>query len=368
MERTLNAPRESSQTVWSLTGRLGEECTVSRITVNASPFRVGRRDEAELSLGFPVVSNLHAEILLDGSRCIVRDLGSTNGTYLNGCRIQQQAEVRPGDILQFANAAFQVGCEHVAEVKLTMATDFADQAFALVQFDRLMQQQLVAPHFQPIVDINSKRVVGFEVLARSRLFGLQSAKELFETALLLNQEAQLSRISRHKGLELAASMSRDSEIFVNTHPAELKDANLEDSLQELRFLNPHQPITLEIHESAITDPVRMRDLRQALNELEIKLAYDDFGAGQARLIELIEVPPDYLKFDMSLVQGASSQHRQLLAMLVQMSRDLGVLPIAEGIESEDQDEACQMMGFVQAQGFLYGKPVPAAAVRRQIRS
>ena len=72
---------------------------------------------------------------------------------------------------------------------------------------------------------------------------------------------------------------------------------------------------------------------------EIGLAYDDFGAGQARLVELVDVPPDYLKFDMRLVQNldsASLERQRMLASLVKMVHDLGITPLAEGIETEER--------------------------------
>ena len=101
---------------------------------------------------------------------------------------------------------------------------------------------------------------------------------------------------------------------------------------------------LEIHEAAVTCGEQMRTLRTALNELQIGLAYDDFGAGQARLVELVDVPPDYLKFDMKLVQNletASMERQRMLASLVKMVHDLGITPLAEGIETAGDHEICR---------------------------
>ena len=70
--------------------------------------------------------------------------------------------------------------------------------------------------------------------------------------------------------------------------------------------------------------------------MQIGLAYDDFGAGQARLVELVEIRPDYLKFDMKLVQNiasASLERQRMLASLVKMVHELGITPLAEGIEA-----------------------------------
>ena len=134
---------------------------------------------------------------------------------------------------------------------------------------------------------------------------------------------------------------------------------LEFSLRELRELSPESRIILEIHEASVTHVAQMRELRASRADLEIGLAYDDFGAGQARLVELVEVPPDYLKFDINLVrniQSASAERQQMLSSLVRMVSDLGIAALAEGIEQQEEHETCQEIGFTFAQGYLYGKP------------
>jgi EAL domain-containing protein (putative c-di-GMP-specific phosphodiesterase class I) len=230
----------------------------------------------------------------------------------------------------------------------------------MMQFDRLIHDGAVVPFYQPIVNLeNGLRTMGYEVLGRSRLFGLQTPAEMFSTASQLNLEAELSRVLRNCGLQVARRFAPELNLFVNTHPAELAEDGLIASLRQIRELHPNRQITLEIHEAAVTNPQMIRDLRCALTDLDMCLAFDDFGAGQARLIELGEVSPDYLKFDMKLVQGidrAPPSRQQVVAALVQMVNDLGTIPLAEGVEQkETHDTVCQM-GFKLGQGFFYGKP------------
>jgi EAL domain-containing protein (putative c-di-GMP-specific phosphodiesterase class I) len=92
----------------------------------------------------------------------------------------------------------------------------------------------------------------------------------------------------------------------------------------------------------------------------MKLAYDDFGAGQARLNELVEARPDYLKFDRKLIAGldaANKNRQQLLESLVLMSRQLGIVTLAEGIETAGEAEACRRVGFELMQGYYFGRPI-----------
>ena len=108
----------------------------------------------------------------------------------------------------------------------------------------------------------------------------------------------------------------------------------------------------------------MRRLHKVLNELRIGLAYDDFGAGQARLMELVEVPPDVLKFDVKLIRGlssASQQHRSMVGSLIKIVKDLNVIPLAEGVEMDTEADICRELGFELAQGYLFGRPGPVGA-------
>ena len=110
----------------------------------------------------------------------------------------------------------------------------------------------------------------------------------------------------------------------------------------------------------MAEPESIRDLQLLLSEHGIGLAFDDFGAGQARVVQLAEVPPDYLKFDQSFVCGidaATPSKRHVLGSIVATARDLGVKTVAEGIETEDEAEMCARIGFTHAQGFLFGRPV-----------
>ena len=91
------------------------------------------------------------------------------------------------------------------------------------------------------------------------------------------------------------------------------------------------------------------------------LAYDDFGAGRARLNELGEAPPDYLKFDIGLIRNidrAPVRKQKLLEGLVKMAQELGIHAVAEGVESEAEAATCRELGFPMAQGYHFGRPAP----------
>lgn len=360
MSTTFN---NSTNTIWVLSGQGGEGNT-RREPVQTFPFTVGRGQTATFCLPFPAVSSIHAELFIENDDLWVRDLNSTNGTFVDGRQLTEATQLRDGSLIQFANLVFRVEKQVISHRTATASEDYCDQALAVLQFDKLMREQAVQGYFQPIVRTRQRDLFAYEMLGRSRLFGLRRPDDMFGAAAQLQLEADLSRLFRIKGMNAAATLPNSPTIFLNTHPVELRQPDkLVLSLHKLRDAHPSHPITLEIHEAAVTDPQAMTEIRAALRDLDIGLSYDDFGAGQARLLELCDVPPDVLKFDMSLVQGlaeASQERRKMLAMFVRMAKEIGVEPLAECVETEEDHQACEDIGFTLFQGYLYGRPAPAS--------
>jgi len=346
---------------WTLTGRLAEVGESRRIVITDNPFRVGRKAGLSLTLQQQTVSGLHAELVVREGQLLVRDLGSTNGTYLNGVRVQRETPVGDGDLIQFADLPFRATHESPRRDSRTMHQDVCDRALGLVQFDKLMVEKAVVPHFQPIVMLSDESVIAYEILGRSRLVGLETPDAMFRAAANLGLEVELSQMLRVEGIRASAQFPTLPHVFVNTHPAELSRAGLEESIRALRLISPTQRITIEIHEAAVTERQNMLELRRCLTECDMGLAFDDFGAGQARLAELAEVRPDYLKFDRSMMHDihlAEPAQRKLIASLVRMAKDLGTVPLAEGIELSEEVEVCCELGFELCQGFYFGHPAP----------
>ena len=122
-------------TRWLLHGQLSEDEPVRHVRVELSPFVVGRRVESSLCITSPTVSGKHAEIVIVEDALLVRDLGSTNGTYVNGVRVTEACRVRHGDLIQFAQIVFRACLEKDDRNTKTVAGDAGDRALALIQFD-----------------------------------------------------------------------------------------------------------------------------------------------------------------------------------------------------------------------------------------
>jgi EAL domain-containing protein (putative c-di-GMP-specific phosphodiesterase class I) len=355
-------PDESRKAPWQLSGRPAPSASLQMVLVSSQPFTVGRNPDNDLCVANPTVSKRHAELVLTEDGLLVRDLGSTNGTFLNGQRVGDLERLQDGDRLQFGTTLFTVRRCGQAQALATVSEDMGDLVLAYTQFDRLLNEPAVVPYFQPIVRFGDCRRVGFEVLARSRLAGLETPAQMFRVAAELDMEEELSRLMRREGLRIGRTLGSGEELYLNTHPAELRSPKLLDSLAELRSEFPHVAIVLEVHEAAATSLSLLASLRRRCDELEIRLAYDDFGAGQSRLLELAEVPPHVIKFDMHMIRGIArfpQERRQLVKSLVEIVRNLDVAPLAEGVETAEEAAACQDVGFELAQGYFFGCPAPA---------
>ena len=361
---------------WYLSGCITSDQSITRIPIDSESFVIGRRPGLSLSLPSPRVSGRHAEILLIGENLLIRDLGSTNGTYVNRRRVTRATPIGEGDHIELADVEFRLEYDSQTRPqgvfldpslrKTAKAIDSFEPDWILSQFKELIEQEAVTPHYQPIIQLSDDSIFGYEALARSNVSGLTSPAAMFQTAQLVDQEVELSMLCRRQGVASAVKRIPDgTHVFLNTHPRENLRGDVCRSVETLRKNYPDIPLTIEIHEGAIDDPARVQSVMKQLDELDVQIAYDDFGAGQSRLLELVEAPPDFLKFDACLVRNsdrASSHQWKLLNILVQMAHDFGALTIAEGVETGAEAEACRDLGFDYAQGYYFGRPAPLPMV------
>lgn len=335
---------------------------------------VGRGSDAGFRIHSSSVSKHHAKLFCQAGVLYVEDLSSTNGTYIGGEKVKVSA-LTEGDLLQFADSVFRVGCQSDS-IDMTGTLEVGPSMFAsaLLMFEQLLTERRVIPNFQPIVtmdgevnklnEINELTTIGSELLARSDLEELRNPAAMFGAAQRLGQQATLSELMREEGSRKVCDHPLGSlKLFYNTHPAEFGTDRLDASLRSLRDEFPSLDFVIEVHESAIAGVQTMRRFLQTLEDLNMEIAYDDFGAGQGRLIELTEVPANYLKFDMGLIRDidkASAPRQDLLRSLVKVAVESGSTPLAEGVETEAEHQTCRQLGFELGQGYLYGRPSPLA--------
>ena len=357
-------PDNAAERRWVLIGRFSGN-TSTQMVLDPLPFVIGRRPNVSLTLARPTISGLHAEFFETEAGLFIRDLGSTNGTFVDGRRLEGEMKLEPGCLIQFADRPFHLTFEVALPTDNTACKNVCDHAFALVQFRTMIANSAVEAYFQPIFRLQTGDILAYEVLARSRLAGLETASLMFRAAEELGMHITLSQLVCRKGLETSWALDRPPHLFLNTHPDELSSPDFFKWLEQVREIAPHQPLTIEVHEAAITDVAALTDLRHHLDKLNMGLAFDDFGAGQARIAELAEIRPNHLKFDRRIITGldqADSSRRRFVQSLIHAVQDLGIVALAEGIETEGEFEVCRDLGFETAQGFFLGHPEPVGSL------
>ncbi len=245
--------------------------------------------------------------------------------------------------------------------------------------DAAGEGQLVV-HYQPIHELRGhRRIVAMEALVRWKhpergLIGPGAFIPFAEEVGLIDEIGYhvlaTACAEARAWVDLVGTLHAPA-ISVNLSPHQLADLEfperVESLLTEIDF-HPAQLI-LEITEGALMqDPAAAVKSLERLSRLGIRLAVDDFGTGYSSLAYLHQFPVDILKIDQSFVSiMLDHPARSLAAAIVQISHTLGLMPIAEGVESEEQAEALRVIGCDLAQGYLLARPMDAIAARARVR-
>lgn len=351
---------------WYLEGYLENHRHLTRLAVDQYPFIIGRSATASLTVNIAGISRQHAELSVENDNLYVKDLGSVNGTFVNDKAISGQVVLHDGDILTIAHQEFRLSCQNFDRILTDPAatniitTGISEKLVrGTKQLRELLDKKQLTAHFQPI--FSNEGLHGYEALARGNHESLSSSPlVLFTIAESIGLEVELSELCREQALAIADLTNKSVPYFFNIHPAEFKGAKrLMDSVAKLRSQYPNLDLVFEMHEEAVTDIAQMAELSEQLHGQGIKLAYDDFGAGQTRLMELTEVPADYVKFDMQLIRDihkAPEPRQQMVAMLIKFVQQAGSMALAEGVETEEEAVKCRELGFDLYQGYYFGRP------------
>jgi EAL domain-containing protein (putative c-di-GMP-specific phosphodiesterase class I) len=170
---------------------------------------------------------------------------------------------------------------------------------------------------------------------------------------------ELSEYFRQTAIRCSSRLERDVKIFLNVHPREVSSPNFLNALGVFQRDAPiNHPIVIEIGEASITNVSTMAKIKSAVARLGFEVAYDDFGIGQARFLELTDVPPDYLKLDIALIHGIETNkaRQEIVSALLRVVGPLGTRVIAEGIETPEAAEMCRELGCPFGQGYYLGRP------------
>ncbi|HEV2505937.1 MAG TPA: EAL domain-containing protein [Mesorhizobium sp.] len=232
----------------------------------------------------------------------------------------------------------------------------------------------VEPHFQPIVDLGTRRTIGFEALARwsDPDLGPVSPAVFIPIAEERGIIGPLSQLVLRKATEAARGWPGDLFLSFNLSPSQLVDQNTGLHILSILDRTGFDPRRLEIEiteTGLMNDPISAEKIVEDLRRVGIRVSLDDFGTGQSSLGRLREFNFDKLKIDRafvsSILEDRPSEH--IIRAILAMCEGLGMDVVAEGIEQEAQADRLVQFGCAGGQGYLFGKPANADATLGYLR-
>lgn len=228
---------------------------------------------------------------------------------------------------------------------------------------------LVDIEYHPIVLVSSGETYGYEALARGRMRSLRSPEVMFEVAAEADLLWELGRLCRHRAIEGVRDKLREGQLlFLNVDPHDFADpAFTEDTLD----VSEPRCVVIEITErTAIKDYPKFRERLRAFRERGFRFAVDDAGSGYAGLGSIANLEPDFIKLDMSLINGIDVNFikQNLVETMVRFANDHGTMVIAEGVETAEEFETVKGLGVELVQGFFLHRPGGLPALTGAARS
>jgi EAL domain-containing protein (putative c-di-GMP-specific phosphodiesterase class I)/CheY-like chemotaxis protein len=235
------------------------------------------------------------------------------------------------------------------------APQAGDRAGLQANFERTLASMWMA--FQPIVDVGARQVFGYEALMRSTEASLPHPGAILAAAERLGRMDDLGRRVRTLAAEAFEQAPPVGLLFVNLHTRDLLDPELYDPRAPLTKIASR--VVLEITERSTIDGVKDVQTRVTqLRRLGFRIALDDLGAGYAGLSSFASLEPEIVKLDMSLVRDVhlSDLRKRLIGSMTGLCKEMGMLVVAEGVETAEERDCVRATGCDLLQGYLYAKP------------
>jgi diguanylate cyclase (GGDEF)-like protein len=349
-----------------LRAQLGAETLLARIGGDEYAILCPRTDgvSGALATASTVQSALESPVLVDD---VALNLEASIGIAVVGGPAEQ-----PDHLLQRADAALARAKSQRSRVEL-YSPEYdsfdATRLLLLGQVRLALERDEFVLHYQPKMDLTTKRISGVEALLRwqhpeqGMLMPMSFIPLVEQTALIgpltmkvIEQSLRQLVRWRERGLHL--------QVSVNLSARNLLDADLPGQLAALLHKHkvPAEQLTVEVTESAtMVDPERAATVLRTLRESGVGVSIDDFGTGNASIAYLTSLPANELKIDKSFVTGICEDSRAeaIMRSTVDLARHLDLHVVAEGIETARVIDRLVELGCDTGQGYLIAHPLPA---------
>lgn len=263
-----------------------------------------------------------------------------------------------GESILSAEVAGAVMGELAAHLEQSRAAD-AERGRLVERVRNVIDESLLFPAFQPLVELDGERVVAYEALCRFPAhFGTPPARWFADSAKV-GLRAELELAAATAALESYKAHGGSEYLAVNASP------DVVAPVAELGSWLGSRLIVEVTEHAAIKDYEAVAEGLSRYRSAGVRLAVDDAGAGFASFRHVLELEPDYIKLDASLVRGIDTDRsrRALARGLIGFAKELGIATVAEGVESPAELETLRALGVDLVQGWLTGAPGPLPTAR-----
>ena len=336
--------------------------------------RYDHADQA-LTLAEQIISEISIPINLGGR--LLSHSASIGLAYANS-RDTADSILENADLAMYE--AKQKGRHCVVNFDQAMRESAQQRSSMESELRRALVNRELECYFQPIMELWTNRICGFEALVRwiHPQQGLLSPVDFIpiaeETGLIVDLDAQILEQACRKTSEWnLACPDKPLTISINVSARSLLNLSLTDRVADAIKTHRIQPtnLYLEITETALIDDIELATT--CINRLEslgVRLAIDDFGTGYSSLRYLKNLQVGVLKIDRSFTDGLSVDHGDgvIVKAVIDMASALNMGVVAEGIETEHQLDLLKGLGCEYGQGYLFGRPLNGADTERLLKS
>lgn len=216
--------------------------------------------------------------------------------------------------------------------------------------------------FQPIIDLSSEKVAGYEILSRGPDGAFESPADFFRICVENNILTTVDLSCVKMSIAATAGVRQNMRFHLNVFPSTLIDTPIEQLLSLFPTEKDGRVFCVEISEQQfVGDPTYLREHVNALKQAGILVAIDDVGFGRSSLESLILLEPDLVKVDRKYVTGVAKEpsKARLMKRLANVAKSLGSEIVAEGIENQDDIPILKEIGVHYGQGWLFGELLDA---------
>lgn len=261
---------------------------------------------------------------------------------------------------------------HLDQRDLDMMRVFADVAARLVEsgaakrreahdgaarVDEFLRSGALDIAYQPIVDLEGERVVGFEALSRFPQGTPRTPEQWFADAARAGRSVELEVMAIRLAVQGLERLPEDVYVAVNASPGTIVGGHLAEALRGV----PLRRVLVEVTEhEAVEQYDELVAAVRPLQERGLRIAIDDAGAGYASFRHILNLAPHMIKLDVSITRGidVDRSRRALAAALCRFAQETGCRIVAEGVETATELATLRDLGFRKAQGYLLGRPMP----------